>query len=932
MKIKQSKLLVPGYLTNQIYPFLLEKQKQNATFGIKVDNVYTLMDDGDYKKESKEAIIYRVHEILKGNKDSFKVFGGVLENINFINQFIEFYTECIYYEIDINDLPEETDEEKETKKIIGLIDSLNLGIRENYNNLLDNVNNHEVLDKFYSTFIEYKLLQKAKEKASKSFENEELFYKEPNYIFKKATTRGKELEDIAKYIIDKNESSIQVVVSDNNYYEDVARVFSSYDIPYRRATYKYDSVLVKRLLDFVDFLIKKDLDSLLVVLRKLPGYKVIGDDKKPKLDEDNKEIIVEYDELCDYAKHFKLQLDEFEKPFNRFSDVKYDKILELRKKLDSDIEDVEKEKTKKEIEKIINEYKLFDIISFEKCEELIKLEAKAETRRKHLQETINKWINDDPYESLMKFYNDITRKVDWQENQSDYSAFSSAGRLIVESQKHNGDLKILYELLKNVKKSDDKSDSMVVLVTDMNHLYINKDITIVVGANEGTFLPTLEKSEIIKEDYVSKIDNYPSLEERLKFNDLKMECLKNISPEIVISYCYSDYSGKEHKLSNYIEKTFKKTEKDFIEKDINDQDNYNYYKKTDKTLSKANVKELFVKEGNGISGSVSSLEQYQSCPYSYFLQRGLGISDMEGYQSVDAAILGNLRHKIFEILGKNGFSDPKQLDELFDDYQKAIDKIFSNETDESSIRRKMIGDALKLNEIIAVKIKEDGFENVAQEFKLNNVQVNVGDYHFNFNAIVDRIDQKEEHFYVVDYKSSDHKLSLTEFDKGKQLQLLTYLWLLWREKVYDKKPGGAYYFDLNINNKYDLIKAIEAIDDDKLLEAFIAKNKLQGLTIKELIGYKRTGTPDYKELKSNYVSNASDRRDQERRDKYDIKLIECLDKFLSELYTEIANNIISGKMESRPDAKTCQYCVFSSICHKEEFETTDEELEETENE
>ena len=930
MEIKQSKLLVPGYLTNQIYPVLLEKEKQKAVFGTKIDNVYSLMDNKDYKKLSKEAIVFKVHNILKENKSSFKVFEGVLENISFINQLINFYSECIYYEIDINSLPQDSDEEKEIKKIIELIDSLNLGIRENYNSLITNSKDYEVLDGFYSTFVEYKLLEKVIENKNKKFDNSGLFYNDPQYICKKATTRGKELDDISKFIIENGESSIQVVVSDNLYYEDIARVFTSYDIPFRRVTYKSSSVLVNRLLEFVDFLIKKDLDSLLVVLRKLPGYKVYGDDKKPILDENGKEIIVDYDKLCDYAKHFKLELEEFNKPFERFSNIDYDTIIKLRKNIESEKDETKKEKLKEERNKIVDSNKFFDVVDFQKSEPLIILEKQAERRRQHLQKTLDKWINDDPYESLMKFYNDMTVQTNWEEKENDYSAFVNAGRLIVESQKNNGDLKILYEMLKDVKKSDDKQDSSVILITDMNHLYINKNITIVVGANEGTFLPALEKNEIIKEDYVSKIEKYPSLEERLAFNELKMNCLSKISPVVLLSYCYSDYTGKEHKLSNYIEKTFNKTEEDFVELDINDQDNYNYYKNIDKTISKENAKKLFVKQDNGISGSVSSLEKYQNCPYSYFLQRGLGISDIEGYQKIDASVLGTLRHKIYEILGSNNFDDPKQLENLLNEYTEIINNVFTNESDEANIRKQMMGDALKLNQEIAYRLKDDGFKCVAQELKLDKVRVDAGDYHFNFTAIIDRIDQNDEYYRVIDYKSSNKTLNLSKFDEGKQLQLLTYLWLLWKEKKYSNEPAGAYYFDLNINKKkQDIDKVIDAIQNNQLLEMFINNNKLQGFTLKHLERIKRTGNPEYGEYKNNDLfSNAKDGRDEERKAKYDIRLIEVLDTFLTELYTDIANRIVEGRMESAPDQDTCRYCSFSSICHKEAFDTNEEGQEE----
>ena len=894
MKIQNRKILVPGYLTNQIYPLLLKKSADNALFGVKTDNVYSLMDEDDHIKRSHESIIFEVYDTLKENRDSFAIFRDILGNIAFIEQFISFYTECVYYEIDMDALPEESDEEKEIKKIVSLIDRMDTGIRENYESLKNKLKDCEVIDDFYSQFLEHKLLHKAIDNGCKRYDCSDLFVKETNVICKKATTRGKELDDIASFILANSDRSVQVICPRNIYLEDTARVFDAYRIPYRRISYRSPSLIVMRIREFVDFLRKKDTDTLVRVLRH---------------EDVNKD-------LCDYLEHFGADIKELSGPFGRFRDIDHEAIRELERKISEEKDYSKRNRYYEEKKRLLESCKLLDIIDWSKSGPLVTLEEKAEKRRLEISDTLDEWLNGDPYDALLKYYNCLAADTDWKAYDSELSAFSDAGRLIKESRRYNGDLGLLNGLLKGIKTGDEKGRSDAVVIGDTDHMLPGKDITIVIGANEGVFLPVLEMKGIVKEDYVSRIDRYPTLGERLQFNMLKMECLKHISKTVVISYCYSDYAGKEHKLSSYIENTFGVRESDFIERDTEE---FSYHKNIDHTLSKDNAKELFVRKDNGISGSVSSLEKYQSCPYRYFLERGIGISELEGYQGIDPAVLGTLRHKIFEILGHDDFRDEGRLDELLDEYMGILKSVFTGEKDELELKRRMMGTILGFNEQIARELRNsDDMSCAQQEYRLDRERVEAGDHHFNFTAIVDRIDTDHDRYRVIDYKSGGVSFSAKNFLEGRQLQLLTYLWLLWKKDVIKKEALGAFYFNLDLVKDYrDRTKdIIEAFDDSKKeYETFRDKNRLQGWYVPDSDTRKKQG------LNNPLINGARKVSDSE----WDMNSMEGIDEFLNELFRDVADNIVGGNMETRPDTDTCRYCSFASICHKEEFETAEEE-------
>lgn len=903
MQIKETKILVPAYLTNVVYPFILKQNKEDAAFGIKIDNIHSLMSEEDYRKMSDEEVLMQTHSELKKHKDTFAVFDKVLDKMSFIEQFISFYRECVCYEIDIDSLPEDSDEEIEIKRIMKLIDSLELNIKNNYQHFRQKGIEYQIFNDFYGQFMEYRLFKKLLNEGCPSYKIEDIRRKAENISCLKTTTRGKELDAVALYIVNEcDSSSTQVVIPKGVYSEDIARVFKAHDIPFRRVGYSKESMLVKKLREFIDFLIHKDLNSFLKVLVHNKGT----------------------EHLYEYASHFEIDVKEIYNEFKRFSFVDMDRILDLENKAASQSDQTAREKITNKIRNTLSEYRFLDIIDWSRTRPLVLLEREAEKERKQIENTVKDWLENDPYLSLQEFYNDIVENTDWKLYEHDYQAFTKAGTIIREAQKEDLELNILQELISKCRNNDEKTDSNAVTITDTDHLMMGKETTIILGAEEGVFLQALEKNGIIKEDYVEKIANYPSLEERLQFSELKMDLLKQISPNIIISYCYSDYAGKEHKLSSYIEKAFDTSEKKFTEWPDN---KYEYLQEKNNTISKEKARTLFVTKDNGISGSVSSLETYQNCPYNYFLQKGIGISEQEGYQQVDPAVLGTLRHRIFELLGKDRFNDRDLLDRLLDGYMDELKKVFDGQKDELELKRIMIGNILKLNETIARKIAQSGsYTDAKQEYRLDRERVEAGEYHFNFTAIVDRIDYDDSFYRVVDYKSSNVRFSTTAFDEGKQLQLMTYLWLLWKKKQIAGQPVGAYYFDLNVNGENDIAKAKKSFESKEEAEAlFEKKNSLQGLTL--VPGNNESGNKDI--LKNGgYLTNvtsASDRRSEESKEKYDIDKIEGIDIFLSELYENIADRIVNGHFEKNASDDTCRYCSFSSICHKEKIEESEEE-------
>lgn len=887
MKIQNRKLLVSGYLTNRIYPLLMKEDDVNASFGVKVDNIYSLMDENDYAKLSSDEIVFMIHRRFKEDRKDYPVFGRIIDNVRFIGQIYAFYQECVWYGIDIDSLPQDSDEEKEIKRLLQTIDDLDIDVRRDYEDLRKNVAGHEVLTQFSSSFNEYKLLQQCAKISSRTYEllKDEQLKKVDCF---KASTRGKELERIADLIMDDPDKSIQVVAVDDMYMEDIARVFSAHDIPFRRVSYRYESIIIRRLMDLVKMLKVKDNESIVKVLR------YVGKNK----------------DLCDYADHFKVEAHEFLEGFARFKGEDYDELLQIDDQLGREKDRDKRSKLYERKRKLISENKLFDLITWENAKQLIVLERKAEERRKEILDDLERWLKGDPYDSLLKYYNELVSVIDWKQMANDLPAFQKAGSLIVRAQNCEGDLEVLYQLLSSIKVTDPNVSSAVVSITDMDHLLPGKDLTIVVGANEGSFMASAEKEGIIKEDYVAKIAEYPTLIERLDYIKQKVALLKKISSEVVLSYCYSNYEGKEKKLSNYIEEAFGIEENRFTEK--TDDEPFEYHQEKPKTIAKEKAKDLFVSDDGGIAGSVSSLEIYRKCPYRYFLQKGIGLEDKRGYQQLDAAMFGTLRHKIFEELGKVRFKDEKLLGTLLQEYTDILKQIYTDEADLLAIRQRAMKDILELNMEIERRLEAEGMETVKQEYRIDREPVPAGDYHFDFTAIVDRIDQGNGYFRIIDYKSTQTKLNMNSFRKGEQLQLLTYLWLVWKKKAVAGDPLGAFYFDLDATNIQEKAKDIEkdTQDEGTMLDVFVNKNKLQGWYVSDASS-------------SKLITKAQASYDEEPE--FALDTIEGIDKCLSKLYKDIATDITDGKMTATPSDAACRFCNYAPICHKEESEEKEDD-------
>ena len=358
------------------------------------------------------------------------------------------------------------------------------------------------------------------------------------------------------------------------------------------------------------------------------------------------------------------------------------------------------------------------------------------------------------------------------------------------------------------------------------------------------------------------------------------------------------------------------------------------YTNVPKTLKKENMDKLY---GNTLHTSVSRLEQYRRCPFSYYLQYGLKVKPKEELK-IQSFNTGSFMHEtideFFKYVHENGLN-LAELEEI--DIQKIVSKIIDEDLELSKnyifkatvkynilVRRlkKIVSKALKY--IIQTLIYSDftikGTEvefDTKGEYKPIQLELEDGK-RIEITGKIDRIDIAKEEYgnylRIIDYKSSSKNIDLNEVYAGLQIQLLTYADAVCKEE--DLIPAGIFYFSL----LEQMVKADKKISDEEI-EELIRKNfKMKGLIVADVKVIKMndnsltTGTskmvPAAISKSGEVIEKWTNGVKQEE--------FSILQKYIYQTIKEIGKEIFNGNIDLKPyykNGKTpCEYCEYKSIC------------------
>ena len=342
--------------------------------------------------------------------------------------------------------------------------------------------------------------------------------------------------------------------------------------------------------------------------------------------------------------------------------------------------------------------------------------------------------------------------------------------------------------------------------------------------------------------------------------------------------------------------------------------------------------------GNVLKTSVSKLETYKKCPFSYFLKYGLNLKQKEKLkiQNFDT---GSFMHEIIDLFFNQVKEENIQLTELLGEEEKIrkiVNQIVETKLDYGKyiftatvkykilIQRleRMVTKALKyiVESLVYSDFNVEGteveFDN-GKEYKPIEITLGTGK-RIEIRGKIDRVDiartSDGNYLRIIDYKSSARNVDLNEVYAGISIQLLTYLDAICEEK--DLMPAGILYFNLIEKNVNPKVKTEEAIEEE-IRKQF----KMKGLILADIEVMKMQDN-NLKEGTTSKIIPAgiSGKGAINKRDTNGVEQeeFEILQKYIGKIIKEIGKEILQGKIDLKPTnykGKTpCRYCEYHAIC------------------
>lgn len=359
------------------------------------------------------------------------------------------------------------------------------------------------------------------------------------------------------------------------------------------------------------------------------------------------------------------------------------------------------------------------------------------------------------------------------------------------------------------------------------------------------------------------------------------------------------------------------------------------YKNDPEKLEKEKIQKLY---GNTLKTSVSRLEQYEACKFSYYLKYGLKLQEQSTFK-VETIDTGNFMHEVID--GFFTYLEEKKLNvkSLKDEQIKNITEQIVEE--KLSLKKYDIFNSIPKYRVLAKRLKKviiRSMEYIANSLKYSEFEVLGHEIEFKqqkeYSPIVfelkdgkkveitgkiDRIDIAKtpdgNYIRIIDYKSSVKNIELNEVLAGLQLQLLTYLDATC--KAENLLPAGVFYFPL-ID---PMLNSNKQMAEEQIKEELQKQFKMNGLILADVNVVKKMDTnltSGSSSLVPAYINK--DGEVSEKSSTLNRKQFESMQKYMEKIIKKISNEILDGNIKIEPyynlqSKKTpCEYCIYKSIC------------------
>lgn len=363
-------------------------------------------------------------------------------------------------------------------------------------------------------------------------------------------------------------------------------------------------------------------------------------------------------------------------------------------------------------------------------------------------------------------------------------------------------------------------------------------------------------------------------------------------------------------------------------------------------IPREKIKRLYSNENGRLMFSVSRIEKYAQCPFSYYVQYGLKAKDRKVYEFT-APDLGSFMHDILDQFTNKIRKDHILWGDLTKErcseiVNELVNNKLKNETNSilnsnkkyqyfSEIFKKTITKSVT---VISEQMRKGEFDIFKSEFDFGDfkdsdpIKLELPSKETVYlKGRVDRIDKVdlngETYIRIVDYKSGSKNFDLNELYYGLQIQLLVYLDAILKNSDQILKtqcmPGGILYF--KIDNP--IIKSKKALTEEEIQVEVLKKLKMDGLLLKnvELVKAMDKDMETY-----SLIIPAAFKKDGDFTSTSSVVTegqFELLRKYVNDKMIEICEEMLSGEVKIEPCKSSkvtyCDYCDYSAIC---QFDTS----------
>ena len=358
-----------------------------------------------------------------------------------------------------------------------------------------------------------------------------------------------------------------------------------------------------------------------------------------------------------------------------------------------------------------------------------------------------------------------------------------------------------------------------------------------------------------------------------------------------------------------------------------------YYSNQSQNISEKNLEKLY---GGYLKTSVSRLENYRRCPFSFHLTYGLKLKEKEELK-IEAIDTGSFMHEVIDLFFKEIDSQAKNVKEIEEEeiltiVNKIINElliasryyIFSSSAKYRLLTRRLKRVIYQSICYMVYCLKYSDFSLLGHEIEFSNtgkyktIKLDVDNKKVEITGKIDRVDiakfSDKQYVRIIDYKSSTKDLDLNQVLSGLQIQLITYLDAMCEQT--DFEASGILYMGL-IDN---VVKNAKNLSEEEIENKIRNNFKMKGLILADINVVKmmdnklQSGASDIIPVYISKDGEISDKRSSviSKQD------FDELQNKVKEIIKDISREILKGKIDIKPynykKRTGCDYCKYKTIC------------------